>query len=604
MTSASLRLENVKEEEALPLLRVNVRLTESELRERLLTLRERANVRFAYHRDILQDLLELLDFGEQIVAFAHQYDFRDVQANGFRSLLNLGFKLLEFGLSKTDDGDNITFLKEFARAVASFKAGLKHLQEYRCKTLATLDKEGRCDNQSPDEFFMSRCFDSFLSNADNEAFYGQLWDFSIANADERKVVSVFRFLGCFFSSASLSEAVVAGRSRTLTAKAYGKLMKNIDIYFLRHVDMKLSCTAISERLLPYLIHKNKPSIQKTIAAPRQERWLLDCNPEAQKVRLVDNQEAGLPLPARFQESVSCRYLLEPFSDGELSPGGLLLFNCHGGGYSTSTARTHEIYLRDWAKKFPGLAVLTVDFTLSPKAKFPSSIQEALDVYLWLISGNDSVAKQIGFHPKQIVFNGDSSGGCMVMALLQILNDMKKLDASSVSFFPASLVVEYPSFTSDPRMYASLFMSVSHWILTPPVFANFVEAYVPHNLVFNDNCSHFLEEFEKGSSFKHSSSSRLSSFRDTLSWWTGLEFIRDKAKLKPQAWYNCCDRKVATNYLVNEYKLTRHPYVSPLLYDDFESLSHISLYLIGSDNDPILDQGLLMAKRWQGELMMC
>lgn len=42
------------------------------------------------------------------------------------------------------------------------------------------------------------------------------------------------------------------------------------------------------------------------------------------------------------------------------------------------------------------------------------------------------------------------------------------------------------------------------------------------------------------------------------------------------------------------------YLCPLDYEDFDSLSNVSLHLIISHFDPFLDQNVTMAKRWKGK----
>ena len=46
-------------------------------------------------------------------------------------------------------------------------------------------------------------------------------------------------------------------------------------------------------------------------------------------------------------------------------------------------------------------------------------------------------------------------------------------------------------------------------------------------------------------------------------------------------------------------LSKHPFVSPLFYDDFESLKGMKLYMSACSHDSLLDEAVLMASKWKG-----
>lgn len=51
------------------------------------------------------------------------------------------------------------------------------------------------------------------------------------------------------------------------------------------------------------------------------------------------------------------------------------------------------------------------------------------------------------------------------------------------------------------------------------------------------------------------------------------------------------------------EITINPYISPLLYDDFDSLKDVNLYLIALHFDPFLDDNVSMAKKWKGKVSL-
>lgn len=55
----------------------------------------------------------------------------------------------------------------------------------------------------------------------------------------------------------------------------------------------------------------------------------------------------------------------------------------------------------------------MDYTLSPGAQFPDSLEECYAAYKWLINENNDW----GIHPAKIILAGDSAGGNLVFAVV-------------------------------------------------------------------------------------------------------------------------------------------------------------------------------------------
>jgi acetyl esterase len=100
-------------------------------------------------------------------------------------------------------------------------------------------------------------------------------------------------------------------------------------------------------------------------------------------------------------------------------GGLLpvLIHLHGGGWVQSSIETHDRLAREYATK-GDVAVLSVDYALSPEAKFPQAIQECVAVVRhvadhgvdWGLDGN------------RMLVGGDSAGGNLAFATALSLRD--------------------------------------------------------------------------------------------------------------------------------------------------------------------------------------
>ncbi|MEU6807521.1 alpha/beta hydrolase [Streptomyces sp. NPDC046831] len=84
---------------------------------------------------------------------------------------------------------------------------------------------------------------------------------------------------------------------------------------------------------------------------------------------------------------------------------------HGGGWVLGNFRTHERLVRELANGAQA-AVVFVDYTPSPEARFPVALEQAYTVARWVAAHGD----QIGVDPARLAVAGDSVGGDMTAAL--------------------------------------------------------------------------------------------------------------------------------------------------------------------------------------------
>ena len=74
------------------------------------------------------------------------------------------------------------------------------------------------------------------------------------------------------------------------------------------------------------------------------------------------------------------------------------------------------------------------------------------------------------------------------------------------------------------------------------------------------------------------------------------FIRPAEKLRP--WY-LADKPELEAKVERLKELTINPYISPLLYPNFELHQDTKLFIVALHFDPFLDDDVMMAKRWNG-----
>src|SRR5437764_1082149 len=99
------------------------------------------------------------------------------------------------------------------------------------------------------------------------------------------------------------------------------------------------------------------------------------------------------------------------------PGLPVLVYFHGGGWVWSSIDTHDRLAREYAEA-GRCAVVSVDYALSPEAKFPQALEECAAVVRWVAANG----AQWGLDPKRIAVGGDSAGGNLALGTALLLRD--------------------------------------------------------------------------------------------------------------------------------------------------------------------------------------
>lgn len=101
---------------------------------------------------------------------------------------------------------------------------------------------------------------------------------------------------------------------------------------------------------------------------------------------------------------------------------------HGGSYNAGSLRTH----RGLAARIginSNSSVLVLDYRLAPENPFPAAIEDVVSVYRWLLEVQ-------GFHSRNIIISGDSSGGGLALAsLLKFKEEDLSLPAAAICLSP-------------------------------------------------------------------------------------------------------------------------------------------------------------------------
>jgi monoterpene epsilon-lactone hydrolase len=130
-------------------------------------------------------------------------------------------------------------------------------------------------------------------------------------------------------------------------------------------------------------------------------------------RALDERGANVPLPDGI--------LIEDIQISDVITGELLTPSCtkkqnvvlylHGGGFSTGSSISHRPLCAQIARQSQW-KVMCVNYRLAPEYKFPCALEDAITSYSWLLSQ--------GYMSADIVFAGDSAGGGLAMAAVQMI----------------------------------------------------------------------------------------------------------------------------------------------------------------------------------------
>lgn len=94
-----------------------------------------------------------------------------------------------------------------------------------------------------------------------------------------------------------------------------------------------------------------------------------------------------------------------------------LIYLHGGGWTLFSLDTHDRVMRELAAR-SAVAVLGVDYALSPEVKYPVALEQVEDVVLHLAHHGG----ELGLDPARLAIGGDSAGGNLALACCLDLRD--------------------------------------------------------------------------------------------------------------------------------------------------------------------------------------
>jgi len=128
----------------------------------------------------------------------------------------------------------------------------------------------------------------------------------------------------------------------------------------------------------------------------------------------------------------------------------IMLYIHGGAYYFGSINTHKYAIHRASTKFGGFT-LAVNYRKAPQFPFPCAIQDCLAAYLYLIQPPPG-ALHPPIDPSRIVVAGDSAGGGLALALLQLIRDLSlPMPAGGVLLSPWSdMTHSFPSILQNTQ----------------------------------------------------------------------------------------------------------------------------------------------------------
>lgn len=111
-------------------------------------------------------------------------------------------------------------------------------------------------------------------------------------------------------------------------------------------------------------------------------------------------------------------IYKPKSAAALTPALIWL---HGGGYVIGKPEMGDVACAEYAREV-GITVASVDYRYAPEHRFPTGLEDSYSALKWV----ESHSRQLGIDSRCIAIGGDSAGGGLAAALVQLAHDRREI----------------------------------------------------------------------------------------------------------------------------------------------------------------------------------
>ena len=375
----------------------------------------------AENEQLVQHLQDLHAGCIEISAFASEYDYNaETRANGFRCFLQMicfyfaNMAALMPNGEPTAKNDS-KLLREYKSLAPVFMKQLEILRLVRAK-----DANGPHDRAIITDHDIEIIEKLLQFDAtDIKPFYSRVGPFYLRSDLQAVSQKMSRVFSIAFAPPGKMVKIMFSRSKR--ADYQTKISLNQNLHTMRRTIEKLKQFPFKQ-VLRVLATKDNDTSSQYVCIPKQSEWKITLPDVLSKARI----ERSIPSETQANNSdtgVTCLIIRKGTT--RTSPNSSLIFHVPGGGFIMVGPDFHERYLKTWVKE-TGVPVLCPDYSKAPEKPYPAALQDILDVYLFMTSGDPKVEEILGFHPNNIVMSGDSSGGNLSPSATFVLNEIRKL----------------------------------------------------------------------------------------------------------------------------------------------------------------------------------
>ncbi|XP_041373869.1 hormone-sensitive lipase-like [Gigantopelta aegis] len=360
----------------------------------------------------------------------------DVKGNGYRSLLKVIHKcclhLVQLLRHITINRDSMLFRRaNYCKEVEAYVATLGQLRAclYYAQKLMSYCTNGNlfADEDSLNNNVAEQLL-SDVETLNEDCFYGRCLGFQFCYSMQRPLIVVAIAMASFSEGYQENSQIMKLATSIFSS---GKYLFNPELRAQQVVNITRSadvnfCKAFWG-ITETEIMKQLPSLVCPVV---QVNEVLLLGPDSFEMPTSDNSDVVVITPPCAHTgpgSVQVRLISVVLREGQevhlkkqggklkpdqktlpRTPG--LLVHCHGGGFVAQSSRSHEVYLRHWAKEL-NVPILSIDYSLAPEFPFPRALEECFYAYAWAVQN----VEKLGSTGERICVAGDSAGGNLMIS---------------------------------------------------------------------------------------------------------------------------------------------------------------------------------------------
>ena len=160
--------------------------------------------------------------------------------------------------------------------------------------------------------------------------------------------------------------------------------------------------------------KNNPPINSL--PPNEARMALSGLQSSYLVNMPEAEVQNQTIPLGPNNETIAIQIVRPagISENQVLP---VVMYFHGGGWVLGGFDTHERLIKELANA-ANISIVYVNYTLSPEAKYPQSLEEAYAATKWVAENGQS----INVNSSRLAVAGDSAGGNMATAVAMLAKE--------------------------------------------------------------------------------------------------------------------------------------------------------------------------------------